>query len=147
MSERTSLTFRLSYAVETVIAAPAAAVWAKLTDADAFPSWNSTVTQLVGPIAPGSKLAIQVPVAPGRTFKPSVVEFEPPKRMVWADGFAPMFRGVRTFTLTDAGAGKTRFRMEEVYSGAMLPMIKGSLPDFGPVFDTYAADLKRACEK
>jgi hypothetical protein len=28
----------------------------------------------------------------------------------------------------------------------MLPMIKGSLPDFAPIFDRYAADLKRACE-
>jgi hypothetical protein len=88
-----------------------------------------------------------VPAAPGRTFKPKVVEFDPPTRMVWADGFAPMFRGVRTFTLADAGTGLTRFRMEEVFSGLMLPMIKGSLPDFGPVFDAYAADLKRACEE
>lgn len=104
------------------------------------------MTRLVGPIAPGSKLAIEVPAAPGRTFAPKVVAFEPPTRMVWADGVAPMFRGVRTFTLTDAGKGSTRFRMEEVFTGAMLPMIKGSMPDFGPVFDTYAADLKRACE-
>jgi hypothetical protein len=147
VSERTSSTVRLSYVVETVIAAPASAVWAKLTDAAAFPSWNSTVTGTVGPIAPGSRLAIQVAAAPGRTFKPKVVGFDPPTRMVWADGFAPMFRGVRTFTLTSAGTGSTRFRMEEIFSGTMLPMIKGSLPDFGPVFDAYAADLKRACEK
>jgi hypothetical protein len=28
----------------------------------------------------------------------------------------------------------------------MLPMIKGSLPDFAPLFEAYAADLKRAAE-
>jgi hypothetical protein len=28
----------------------------------------------------------------------------------------------------------------------MLPLIRGSLPDFAPVFDQYAADLKRVCE-
>jgi hypothetical protein len=146
VSERTESTFRLSYSVDAVIAAPLADVWAKLTDAASQESWNSTVSQLTGPIAPGSKLAIQVPAAPGRTFTPKVVEFEPPHRMVWADGFAPMFRGVRTFTLTASGDTATHFHMDEVYSGAMLPMIKGSLPDFGSVFDTYAADLKRACE-
>jgi hypothetical protein len=29
----------------------------------------------------------------------------------------------------------------------MLPMIAASLPDFGPAFDTYAADLKREAER
>ena len=36
--------------------------------------------------------------------------------------------------------------MVEVFSGVMLPMIKGSLPDFGPVFERYALDLKKAAE-
>jgi hypothetical protein len=40
----------------------------------------------------------------------------------------------------------TGFEMEEVFRGVMLPMIKRSLPDFGPVFDRFAADLKKACE-
>jgi hypothetical protein len=37
--------------------------------------------------------------------------------------------------------------MAEVFSGLMLPMIKGSLPDFGPPFEAYAADLKREAER
>jgi hypothetical protein len=36
--------------------------------------------------------------------------------------------------------------MKEEFSGVMLPMIKGSLPDFAPVFEAYAGDLKRAAE-
>jgi hypothetical protein len=64
--------------------------------------------------------------------------------MVWSDGFYPMFRGTRTFTLAPEGPG-TRFHMAERFEGLMLPMIKGSLPDFGPIFDQYAADLVRAC--
>ena len=146
MSVRTETTFRLSYSVETAIGAPAARVWAELADAERQASWNSTVSKITGPIAAGNRLAIQVASAPGRTFTPKVVEFDPPHRMVWADGFAPMFRGVRTFTLTAQGESSTIFHMDEAFSGAMLPMIKGSLPDFGPVFDTYAADLKRVCE-
>ncbi len=59
---------------------------------------------------------------------------------------APMFRGERTFTLTPRGDGTTEFSMVEVFSGVMLPMIKGSLPDFVPVFEQYARDLKREAE-
>ena len=66
--------------------------------------------------------------------------------MEWSDGFATRFRGVRTFTLTKRAAGVTELAMTEVFPGAMLPMIKGSLPDFGSVFETYARDLKRAAE-
>ncbi len=36
--------------------------------------------------------------------------------------------------------------MKEQFSGLMLPMIKGSLPDFAPVFERYAEDLRRAAE-
>ena len=66
--------------------------------------------------------------------------------MVWSDGMAPMFKGVRTFTLDPRGDGTTTFTMEEVFSGVMLPMIRGSLPDFAPSFEAYAADLKREAE-
>ena len=144
-AEKTESAFRMSYGVSIDIAAPPAAVWARLVDAKAFPSWNSTVTSIEGTIAKGEKLAIKVPVS-DRTFTPRVVELEPEKKMVWADGMAPMFRGERTFTLAP-GASGTTFSMVETFAGLMLPMIKGSLPDFRPVFDRYAADLKRAAEK
>ena len=42
--------------------------------------------------------------------------------------------------------GATEFTMHEAFSGLMLPMIRGTLPDFGPPFERYAADLKRAAE-
>lgn len=145
-AQKSRTTFRMECAVTTHIDAPPAKVWALLTDAAGFPKWNSTVTSIEGPIALGQKLTLRVPSAPKQTFKPKVAELEPEKRMVWRDGFAPMFQGVRTFTLTPA-AGGTDFSMVEVFSGAMLPMIAGSLPDFVPIFETYASDLKRAAER
>ena len=57
-----------------------------------------------------------------------------------------MFKGERTFTLTPQTDGTTDFEMVEILSGVMLPMIKGSLPDFAPVFDRYALDLKKEAE-
>lgn len=143
---KTQSTFRMEYAVSIAIQAKPEAIWQRLTNAKDFPSWNSTVTSIEGEITKGSRLTIRVPIAPDRAFKPRVAELEPNTRMVWSDGFAPMFKGQRTFTLTPKLDGTTVFAMSEVFSGAMLPMIKGSLPDFRPVFDQYVADLKRACE-
>jgi hypothetical protein len=37
--------------------------------------------------------------------------------------------------------------MEERFSGLMLPFVKGSMPDFGPVFERYANDLKHEAER
>ena len=129
------------------VEAPPSKIWRLLTNAAAFPQWNSTVKSVQGDIALGNRLALVVTAAPERTFKPKVTELEADKRMVWSDGFAPMFKGVRTFTLTPRDDGSTDFSMVEVFSGLMLPLIKGSLPDFGAPFEQYAADLKREAER
>jgi hypothetical protein len=146
-AEKRRTTFRLEHAVAIRVQAKPEVLWALLTDAAGFPRWNSTVTSIEGEIARGKRLALRVPAAPDRVFKPRVTELEPPRRMVWADGMAPMFRGVRTFTLEPREDGATDFTMVEVFSGLMLPMIAGSLPDFGPSFEQYAADLKREAER
>ncbi len=67
--------------------------------------------------------------------------------MVWQDGFAPFFSGVRTFSLTPKSDGTTDFAMVEVFKCIMLPMIEGSLPDFKPNFEQSALDLKTEAEK
>ncbi len=127
------------------IRATPAVIWTLLTDAKGFPRWNSTVTSIEGDIALGEKLALRVPIS-DRVFTPKVTELLPEKRMVWSDGAAPFFKGVRTFTLTPATDGSTDFSMVEVLAGIMLPLIRGSLPDFGPPFERYAHDLKAAAE-
>ena len=144
---QTSRTFRLECATSINVRATPQRIWALLTNAADFPRWNSTVTRITGTIAEGERLALQVAAAPGRTFKPRVTRLLPERMMVWSDGFAPMFKGVRTFTLAANGDGTTTFSMVEVLSGVMLPMIKGSLPDFGPSFEAYAADLQREAER
>ena len=146
MTTKTETTFRLRYEVACAIDADAETIWRLLTDAERFPEWNSTVTKIDGPIALGSKLALKVPTSE-RTFTPKVTVFVPNETMVWSDGFAPMFKGVRTFTLRSNKDRTTEFVMTEELSGAMLPLFKGSLPDFRETFDTYAADLKRAAER
>jgi hypothetical protein len=147
VARKTNAAFRMDCAVSCNIKASRERIWALLTDADGFPRWNSTVTSLKGPIALGQKLEIRVPLAPKRVFTPKVTKLETASVMEWSDGMAPMFKGVRTFTLSAKPDGSTDFAMDEVFAGVMLPMIKGSLPDFGPAFETYASDLKREAEK
>ena len=140
-------TFHMECAVGINIRAAPATIWTLLTNAADVPRWNSTVTSLEGDIALGNKLALRVPIAPGRVFRPKVTELVADKRMVWSDGAAPMFKGVRVYTLTPRSDGTTDFSMVETFDGVMLPLIKGSLPDFAPPFEQYAADLKREAER
>ncbi|MFN0248323.1 MAG: SRPBCC family protein [Kofleriaceae bacterium] len=142
---KTETTFRQSCAIRCDVQASPDAIWAILTNASNYTQWNSTVTSLEGDIRTGEKLKLRVTLDPKRTFSPKVTKLEA-NEMVWSDGFAPMFRGVRTFTLTPKANGATEFVMEEVFSGAMLPLIKKSLPDFAPAFEAFARDLKRAAE-
>ncbi|MFM9903319.1 MAG: SRPBCC family protein [Pyrinomonadaceae bacterium] len=133
--------------ISNVINASAEKIWGLLTDADNYTKWNSTLESLKGDISLGGTVKMKVPEAPGRTFKVRVAEFTPNKSMLWQDGFAPMFQGKRYFNLTENSDGTTDFEMSEIFSGLMLPMIAGKLPDFGPIFERYAADLKKAAER
>jgi hypothetical protein len=143
-ASKSSSAFRLECSVALDLVAPVARVWALISDVKQLSRWNSTITSLEGAIAVGQKLKLRVPISP-RTFTPKVTELDAPRKMVWSDGFSPMFLGVRTFTLSEIPSG-TRFEMREVFSGLMLPMIRGSLPDFGPPFEQWASDLRRAAE-
>ena len=91
--------------------------------------------------------AAQVPAPQGdRTFTPRVSNLVPDACMTWTGGFAPLFKGVRTFELTPQPGGSTAFVMQECFSGLMLPLVARLMPDMGPVFERYAADLKHEAE-
>jgi hypothetical protein len=143
---QTHNTFFLVCGVEVNIRASADSIWRLLTDAKGFPRWNSTVTGIDGQIREGERLMLRVP-GTDRTFTPRVSGVVPGERMTWTGGFAPLFKGVRTFELKPRGDGSTDFTMTERFSGLLLPLLKGSLPDFGPVFERYALDLKQEAER
>ena len=137
--------FSVSCSVEVNIRARAESIWRLLTDADDFPRWNTTVVGIQGQIREGGRLRVRVP-GTERTFAPKVSGVVPCEHMVWTGGFAPVFKGVRTFQLRSLNDGSTDFTMEERFSGLMIPLVKGSLPDFGPIFERYANDLKLEAE-
>ncbi len=143
----TKKAFTQTNTVTINISATPEKIWSLLTDASTLPTWNTTVNSLEGTIAEGETVKLVAAVAPERTFKINVRNVEANRQMKWKDGAMPMFRGVRTYTLTPKGDGTTDFTMTEKMKGLMFPMIKGSLPDFTQPFEDYARDLKAAAEK
>lgn len=147
-ASKTKSAFRMEYSAGINIKAKPERVWALMTNAADFPRWNSTVKSMDGKIGMGEIVKLVVTIAPTRSFNLKVIEFVPERKMVWTDEKTnPMFRGVRTYTLNPKADGSTDFTMSEVYTGLMLPMIAGSLPDFRPPFEQYVADLKREAEQ
>ena len=137
--------FSMSCGVALNIRADASTIWSLLTNANDFPRWNSMVTSVEGQIREGEQLRVRVP-GTDRVFTPRVSDVVPEQRMTWTGGFSPVFKGVRTFELRSRPDGSTDFRMEERFSGLLLPLVMRSMPDFGPVFERYASDLKHQAE-
>jgi hypothetical protein len=135
-----------TFQTETTIAASPEKVWAILTDASAYPSWNTTVQRVEGTIAPLETIKVFATISPGRAFPVKVSQFYVPKIMTWSSGMPlGLFKGVRTFTLDAAGA-TTTFGMKEVFSGVLSPLIGRSIPDLQPEFEKFAACLKEKAE-
>lgn len=145
-ASKTKSAFRMEYSAGINIKAKADKVWALMTNAADFPRWNSTVKSIEGKIASGETIKLVATISPTRTFNLKIIEFVPEKMMVWSDGNA-MFKGVRTYTVNQKADGSSDFTMAELYTGLMLPMIAGSLPDFIPTFEQYVSDLKKEAER
>ena len=140
-----------AFAARTTIHATPDTIWRILTDADGYPSWNTTVTRVEGRIALDEKVTLHVKVAPGRAFPVKVVAFDAPKRMVWHGGMPlGLFMGERIYELRamgTMGASGVEFTMREDYTGLLAPLITKSIPDLQPAFDEFAACLKARAER
>ncbi len=134
--------FSRQTAVAIDIAASPEKIWKLLTDASKFAAWNSTIVELTGTIAPGGKIQLRSKLAPDRTFKLRVKEFDQPNRLSWGDAM-----GTRTFTLTPAAGGGTQFSMIEIIGGPLFPLFAGMIPPFDESFTQFAKDLKSAAEQ
>lgn len=134
-------TFSRTTTITTNIKGDAATVWALLTDAKGYPSWNSTVISIDGTIAKGEKIQLKSTLDPNRTFKLRVKEMTPSTRLVWGDAM-----GERVYTLKETANGVT-FTMTEKIGGFMFPLFANKIPSFDESFEQFAADLKKEAEK
>ena len=100
-----------------------------------------------GRVAPGEKITAYTKLSPDRAFPAKVSEFVPNQRMVWSGGMPlGLFKGVRTFTLAPQGDGSLDFTLREEFSGPLLPLMAGSLPDLTQTFQDFVAGLKTHAE-
>ncbi len=111
---------------ETIIHAPAEAVWAQMTDFASYPSWNPFVREASGKLEPGEQLKIRLALDHGlkMTFKPRVTVVEPNREFRW---LATMVRpGVfdvdRAFQIEPHDGG-VRFVMSEECTGWLTPVM------------------------
>jgi uncharacterized protein YndB with AHSA1/START domain len=136
------------YVTTSIIAASPERVWAVLADADAYQGWNPEIVGVEGRFALGARITARVRLGDGavRAVPQRVVEFDPPRRMVWEGGLPlGLFVGRRTFTVTPAANG-VEFRMHLRMSGPLSSMILRSVGDRQPEIDRFSAALKRQAE-
>lgn len=135
----------MKFNVDTLIDCAPESIWKILTSTQALVSGDLGIIKIEGDIQLGSRIKLWAEVSPNRAFNLKIAELEPYKRMVWSSGMPlGLFKGVRTFTLSPEG-GKTRFSMDEEFSGLMLPLIAKSIPDLNPAFKQFSDGLKKLC--
>jgi hypothetical protein len=117
---------------EIEIAAPAARVWAILTDFAAYPTWNPFIVSLEGTLAANAVLVARMrPPGSARamTFKPRVCAHEPGKRFAWL-GSLPipgLFAGEHSFELTALAPDRVRLAHGETFRGLLIPLLRKTL--------------------
>ena len=135
------------YEATSTIAASPQAVWAVLSDGASWPSWDSGVDAVEGRIAMNETIKIRSQAAPGRAFPVKVTRFDPPAHLRFSGGMPlGLFRGVRTYEVSEEADGQVAFRMREEYSGPLQPLVWRSMPDLGPSFQRFARGLKQRAE-
>lgn len=109
------------------INAEPAAVWAVLTDFDAFAQWNPFMTS-----ARRDKNRLYITINPPhektRHFSPLLLKMEESEELRWVGktGSDCLLRGEHAFVLEKIAPGKTRLLHTEVFSGALTCLITAS---------------------
>ena len=137
----------MKFEASTTIAAPADKIWGILIDTDKWPEWDPHCEKIEGDCEVGKKVKAFTKLAPGKAFPVKVEEMTPSQSMTWSGGMPlGLFKGVRTFKLNDNGDGTVDFELREEFSGLMLKMIGGSIPDMTVPFQDFVQGLKARAE-
>lgn len=134
-------------ATEMRIDADPAAVWAVLTDGQAYPDWNPFIIQMEGKIAEGEILTNKIlPIgAEVMTFMPEVLIATENKELRWLGRafVSGIFDGEHYFQLTPDEGG-TRLVHGEVFSGVALWFmdVEQFIPNFEAMNSALAAEVE-----
>ncbi|SES85800.1 hypothetical protein [Thorsellia anophelis] len=122
------------------IQAPIQLIWNVLCDVNEYNKWNPTIIAGRGNCQLGAKIELITNLAPTKTFRLTVKEFNPTSKLVLGNAM-----GSRTIVLTQTGE-IVYFTMTEVIKGPLLPLFKRFIPPFDESFDIFALSLKTFCE-
>jgi hypothetical protein len=135
------------FSAKTNIKASPETIWAILIDAANYPAWDPYAIRIEGTIAASEKITAYTKLSPNRAFPVTVSEFIPGQKMTWSAGMPlGLFEGVRTFTLEPQQDNSVDFTVREEFSGPLLPLVGGSLPDMTQPFAAFVAGLKARAE-
>lgn len=136
-----------SFSATIKIARAPEAVWSVLMDTRGYGEWAAGVHRLEGKIEKDAVLQLFTVSKPQQPMALKVSNLVYPKTFTLSGGLPlNLFRGDRTFTLTPQPDGTTEFKMGEVFSGLLEPVMGRMIPDLTPSFESYLAGLKKKCE-
>lgn len=122
-------------------------VWSILTDTDLLANGDFSIIKIEGQISSGSTIKLWSEVNPERAFMIKVSEFQPGRRMTWANGMPfGLFKGARTFELA-SNNNRTEFLMREEYTGLLKNLMFKMIPDLQPSFEKFGDALKAHAER
>lgn len=118
---------------EIEIDAPPAAVWAALTDVDAYEAWNPHVVAARGDLAVGSTLDITVARegTRDRSMTVTVTDLDPERRLAWVGRLRSplLFEGRHVFELEPLDGDRTRLVNREEVRGVLAGLVVTDAPE------------------
>jgi hypothetical protein len=134
---------------ETEIDAPPAAVWAVLTDFDAYPEWNPLITNAEGTLAVGEVLTLRMLLGgeKAQTFTPEVRAVRENAELRWLGAlrWSWLFSAEHRFALSSVG-DTTRLDHSEVFRGVLVPLLRTTIDQTERDFRALNAALKERVE-
>jgi len=116
---------------EIDIAAPAERVWSILVNFSDYPQWNPFIRTIRGVPEVGARLVahLQPSGTKGMTFRPIVLSAIPARELRWLGHlWVPgLFDGEHQFSIQPISDAKVKFRQNELFSGILVPLFKGTL--------------------
>lgn len=135
---------------EIEIAAPAARVWSLLTDVERMSSWNPFIRNISGTLESGEKLSVEI-APPGKSamrFEPVILALRPEHELRWIGHvlLRGIFDGEHYFLLESLDDDRTRLRQGEIFSGLLVGVLGGMLPEVRKGFEAMNVALKERAE-